>query len=1021
MSMIDFVVRTSAGDFQRGVMGSDAGQPNVILADGASISLNVYPGQIVSYVRQGQALVVTLANGEVLTIEGFFDTSGVAQGDLLVSAGGELYAVELVPGEGNILYASYDDAGDFGKFNPVDDFFFLRGPELLVDEAAVAATEDDGGVGMLLNPLIGGLGMIGPLGLGAGAVGAAVLASTASRGEEDNGTDAEPEPAVEGSEETREEGEGGTSTDSSSTGGGGSTDGGGSTGGGGSTDGGGSTGGGGGGQITDAPVVEIREGVQSVGYVVNGEDISDGVTISGTGTVGGAITVTILEVTETTTVDEEGNWTVTFEPGALPDGDYETGVDVVITNEGGTGTDTDVVEIDTEASVTFSESTTEGDGNVSAVEASDGIILTGTVEAGSTVIVTVYGSEYTATVTGESWSVTVPASDVTGGTYDLEVTVNATDSVGNTASTSGTVHVDTETSVTINTAIIGGDGTVNAAEHGGGTAVTGTAEAGASVVVAIGSASHTVTAGGDGSWSATFSSAELAEGDYTATVTATATDALGNTASTSGTFEVDTEVSVAFSDAPVEGDGIVNAAEAQDGVVLSGTTDPGASVDVTLGGTTVAANVTASGAWTASFAAGAIPTGETSLTATATATDAAGNSASDTMPVEVDTVTSVTVETATVEGDGVVNFVERSDGITLTGTAEAGVRVDVTFNGHTNTVTAAGNGSWSTDFGRSTIPQGESVQTVTAKATDLAGNTATATGQLVVDTVVEPLTGADDVTADNTLNAAEAAAGITLTGTVEVGATVEVEFEGLRRDAIVDGSGNWSVDYGAPEIPAGTYDAAVRIHATDQAGNERLITDTFHVDTVAPDVPLVSSTDRGVGSLRSVGISGTDEGLEVTELASDGTSQDLAIDAVPDTRFPETDLYFDTAVPDGSQLVISSTDEAGNQNATLFVLDEAGSNLVDIAHPGLGEFDVGSIDLNFALDSELTLSAADLEGLSANDNSLTIHGGSDDTVTMSGAAATGDTEEIGGRTYDVYTLGDEGGRVIVDEDITIVT
>ncbi len=65
--------------------------------------------------------------------------------------------------------------------------------------------------------------------------------------------------------------------------------------------------------------------------------------------------------------------------------------------------------------------------------------------------------------------------------------------------------------------------------------------------------------------------------------------------------------------------------------------------------------------------------------------------------------------------------------------------------------------------------------------------------------------------------------------------------------------------------------------------------------------------------------------------------------------------------------------------------------------------------------------ASDLEGFSTNDNTLVVHGRGDDTVTITGASATGETEVIGGRTYDVYSLGDEGGRVILDHEIQVVT
>ena len=58
-------------------------------------------------------------------------------------------------------------------------------------------------------------------------------------------------------------------------------------------------------------------------------------------------------------------------------------------------------------------------------------------------------------------------------------------------------------------------------------------------------------------------------------------------------------------------------------------------------------------------------------------------------------------------------------------------------------------------------------------------------------------------------------------------------------------------------------------------------------------------------------------------------------------------------------------------------------------------------------------------GLSDATNTLTVHGGADDTVTIAGATRTGSTS-IDSQTYDVYSLGTEG-TLIMDEDIAVNT
>ncbi|WP_145985316.1 putative Ig domain-containing protein [Altererythrobacter sp. B11] len=78
---------------------------------------------------------------------------------------------------------------------------------------------------------------------------------------------------------------------------------------------------------------------------------------------------------------------------------------------------------------------------------------------------------------------------------------------------------------------VAGDDVVNQGETQAPVTVSGTAEAGSSVKITWGATTKTVTAGADGSWSASFAPAELpADGDYS--ITASATDAAGNASAT---------------------------------------------------------------------------------------------------------------------------------------------------------------------------------------------------------------------------------------------------------------------------------------------------------------------------------------------------------------------------------------------------------------------------------------------------------------------------------------------------------
>ena len=177
---------------------------------------------------------------------------------------------------------------------------------------------------------------------------------------------------------------------------------------------------------------------------------------------------------------------------------------------------------------------------------------------------------------------------------------------------------------------------------------------------------------------------------------------------------------------------------------------------------------TAAGAW--SYTTAALANGAHSLTATAT--DAAGNTgaASAALSVTIDTtapvapsIASFSTDSGTV-GDGITN----DNTLTLTGTAEANSTVKV-YDGATLLGSAAANGSGAWSYTTAALANG--AHSLTATATDAAGNTGVASAALsvTIDTTapVAPTiasfstdsgTVGDGITNDNTL---------TLTGTAE--------------------------------------------------------------------------------------------------------------------------------------------------------------------------------------------------------------------------------------------------------------
>jgi len=325
------------------------------------------------------------------------------------------------------------------------------------------------------------------------------------------------------------------------------------------------------------------------------------------------------------------------------------------------------------------------------------VVFAGTTELGATVVVTVDGAPHVATVVGTSWTVTVALID---GPH--AVTATAADAAGNSAGTSISFSLDTGLPVAIFTAPVDGATLDAAAAPGGSVLITGLTNVGDTVTVSVDGTDYAATVVGT-TWSVTVT---LSDGPHAAT--ATATDGVGNTASASITFSLDTAAPVVAIATPVDG-ATLNATAAPGGsVALDGTTEAGATVVVTVDGTPHAATVTGTD-WTVT-----VTLADGAHTATATATDAAGNPAtSSAVGFTLDTVAPTVAITIPVDG---ATLDVAGGSVTLTGTTEAGATVVVTVDGTPHAATVTGT-DWTV-----TVTVTDGAHSATATATDAAGN-----------------------------------------------------------------------------------------------------------------------------------------------------------------------------------------------------------------------------------------------------------------------------------------------------------
>ncbi|THD85641.1 BapA prefix-like domain-containing protein [Aliigemmobacter aestuarii] len=979
---IDFAVRNAAGGIVRGTVGGE-GSSFIPVGTGESVSLNISSASVVSYERQGADLIIKLTDGSTVTLNGFFNDAAVADNRLYLSSDGVISEVMLNDSGNGLIYAEYGPAQGWDKYSALDDLRFAQS-----DAAATYGeyTDEPAGMGFLAPGLLGGLGSGAAAAAGAGLLGGAALL-----------------------------GGGG----SNAGGGDGDGDGGGNGGGDGDGDGGGD----GGGDDRAQPTVDRPNATDTL--TTNTEDPR--LVVTGTGEPGDAVTVTIGTETKTTTIRPDGTWGVTFPETDFPaDGTYRS--EVVFTQPDGTTTEMNGPRFVIDMTPPEVEATAgvESAGDVeNAAEYADGVTISGEGEAGAAIVVTIDGHSQSTTVAADgTWSVTFTQSQVAAGEYSIPVVITATDALGNQTTINETLVIDTRTSVTINSPVAGDD-IVNAAEAAAGVTLTGQAQPGSTVSVEWNGTTRQATVAADGKWSANFPAASIAAGTYAATATVTATDAAGNTATATKSIRVDTEMSVAFNDGQAGGDNTISGAERTASVALTGTAEPGATVQVSFEGITKTVTASQNGTWTATYGASEIRAGTYTSTVTVSARDAAGNVATDSHTVRVDTEVrnfTQSPDTSAVKADAILNGAEAAAGMTVTGTVEPGSTVMVRFgSGTTREATVRADGTWSVVIPSGEIPAGENSVTLTATATDAVGNTSTLTQQVAVDTLVRNLALQGRIAGDDILNAAEAAQGLVLQGSVEPGASVVVQLSnGAEMTVRANSNGRWVANFAASSLPAGEMDMVATVTATDAAGNVDSFTRDFRLDTIAPESPDVVSFSRDASGLRGIGTELTDDIYSFARIDASGASTTVNAVRSDDTVWDEANFRFSSTVPDGSYLVINNSDEAGNTASTLLIVDNTSGVDVDLTRSGLTRFDLAAIDLTFAPDADLTITEQQLIALTGPENSLIVKGDADDTVTATGAEGTGQTTVIGGQSYVVYTLGDSGASLLVDDDINTV-
>ncbi|WP_055327829.1 Ig-like domain-containing protein [Pseudomonas aeruginosa] len=613
-------------------------------------------------------------------------------------------------------------------------------------------------------------------------------------------------------------------------------------------------------------------------------NLSNGSNLSGTAEPGSTVILTdgngnpIAEVT----ADGSGNWTYT--PSTpIANG---TVVNVVAQDAAGNSSPPATVTVDSSAPP------------APVINPSNGVVISGTAEAGATVTLTDAGGNPIGQVTADgsgNWSFT-PGTPLANGTV---IVATATDPTGNTGPQAATTVDSVAPAAPV----------VNPSN---GTTISGTAEAGAKVILTDGSGNPIgeTTADGSGNW--TFTPATpLANGTV---VNAVAQDPAGNTGPQGSTTV----------DAVAPNTPVVNPSN---GNLLNGTAEPGSTVTLTDGNGNPIGQTTADGSGNWSFTPGSqLPNG---TVVNVTASDAAGN-------------TSAPATTTVDSSLPSIPQVDPSNGSVISGTADAGNTIIIT-DGNGNPigqVTADGSGNWSFTPGIP-LPDGTVVNVVARSPSnvDSAPAVITVDGVAPAAPVIDPSNGTE------------------ISGTAEAGATVILTDGGGNPigQATADGSGNWTFTPGTP-LANGTVINAV---AQDPAGNTSGPA-SVTVDAIAPPAPVIDPSNgvviAGTAEAGATVILTDGNGNPIGQVTADGSGNwgftpgtplsngtvvnAVAQDAAGNTSGPASTTVDSVApaapvIDPSNGSVIAGTAEAG---ATVILTDGGGNPIGQATADGSGNW-----------------------------------------------------------------------------------
>ncbi|MDP2527174.1 beta strand repeat-containing protein, partial [Maribacter dokdonensis] len=803
---------------------------------------------------------------------------------------------------------------------------------------------------------------------------------------------------------------------------------------------------------TVAPAITLNIDDITADNILNATEAATDVAVTGNVTgdfnTGDTVTLTVDGTDYTGTVDAAGDYSIDV-PGSKLAADPDTTVDGSVTTtdvagNSATATDSQVYSVDTVApAITLNIDDITADNILNATEAAADVAVTGNVtgdfNTGDTVTLTVDGTDYTGTVDAlGAYSIDVPGSKLAADPdTTVDGSVTTTDTAGNSATATDTQVYSVDTvapAITLNIDDITADNILNATEAATDVAVTGNVTGdfndGDTVTLTVEGTDYTGTVDAAGDYSIDVPGSKLAaDPDTTVDGIVTTTDTAGNSATVTDTqvYSVDTVApAITLNIDDITADNILNATEAAADVTVTGTVsgdfNTGDTVTLTVDGTDYTGTVDAAGDYSIDVPGSKLAADpDTTVDGSVTTTDTAGNSATaiDTQAFSVDT-TSPAITVNIVAGDDIINATEDDSPVTISGTTtnvEDNQVATVVLNGTTYSPVVTGN-TWTFDITALEAQALDANETITADVDDVAGNSATQVTRDIqhITTLPVPVLAIDDITADNILNATEAAADVAVTGNVtgdfNTGDTVTLTVDGTDYTGIVDAAGDYSIDVPGSKLaadPDTTVDGSVT--TTDTAGNSATATDTqvYSVDTTSPAIAInVVAGDDIINAMEDdspVTISGTTTNVEDNQVATvvlNGTTYSPVVTGNTWT-FDITAL--EAQALDANETITADVDDVAGNSATQATRDI--QHITTLPVPVLAIDDITADNILNA-----TEAAADVTvtGTVSGD----FNTGDTVTLTVDGTDYTGTVNTLGAYSIDV-----PGSKLAADPDTTV--